>query len=259
MKHWFSQINFLLAGIALAALIVQGFLWYGAAQAPEAPFLPVLHQACGEPVSLRAEDYNLWGSTRHDIELARLDFCDPVRVRRDDGRLEVWFWLEVTVTGQVFPYAGWGYPWDDVETPFPADIREPRNPWWEPRTSVRGLSNDGEYLGGEGYTCPVNDTRYRGLDLFFAPDQGFQLPVGATHSGWVCLYFDGGSSLPDAFTVSVRPERARITQWVDKLFVVQDAGLYDVPAMPFIEAYAFCDYARRAHPDTIRPGEACDF
>lgn len=253
-----ARFAFLLAGVALAALVITVFLWVGAAQAPEPPFQPVLHQECGQPVALRAEDYNLWGSTRHDIELARLDFCDPVRVLRADGRLEVWFWLEVAVTGQVFPYAGWGFPWQDVATPFPADDREPRNPWWEPRSSLRAVPNELGYTGGDGVVCPLAEAQQRGLDLFFYREGGFQLPVGVTHRGWVCLYFDNGQSVPDAFTVTVRPERARITQWVDKLLVATDRGLHDVPAMPFIEAHDLCAHARQTHPATVRPGERCD-
>lgn len=255
----FPRLTFLLAGVALATALITGFLLYGAAQAPEARFVPAVHRECGQPVVLRAEDYNRWGGTRGDgVALARIDFCDPVFVIRSDDRREVWFWMSVEITGQVFPYAGWGYPWADVETPFPGDFREPRNPWWAPRTALRAVSNQTGYTGGDGAVCPHLDMASRGLDLFFYREKGFQLPVGATHSGWVCLYFDNGRSVPDAFTVNVQPDRARITQWVDRLYVVRDDGLHDVPPMPAIDDGALCDHARRTHPDTVQAGGACD-
>jgi hypothetical protein len=258
-KH-LVQFSFLLAGIALAAIIITGFLWYGAGQEPAPPFQPAHHQTCGEPVALRTEDYNRWGSTRGDgIEVARLDFCDPVRAMREDGQQEVWFWLSVEITGQVYPYAGWGYPWQDVETPFPADDREPRNPWWAPHSSIRAVANELGYTGGDGFPCPLDQATARGLDLFFYRDSGFQLPVGTTHSGWVCIYFDNGHSLPDSLTLAIQPDRARVTQWVDKLFVVRDQELYGIPAMPVATEDALCDFARRTHPDSIQPGGGCDF
>jgi len=255
----FPRLTFLLAGVALATAIITGFLLYGAAQTPEGRFAPAVHRACGEPVTLRAEDYNRWGGTRGDgIALARIDFCDPVSVIRSDDRREVWFWMSVEVTGQVFPYAGWGYPWADVDTPFPGDFREPRNPWWAPRTALRAVPNQSFYTGGDGAVCPHLDMAGRGIDLFFYREDGFQLPAGATHSGWVCLYFDNGNSVPDAFTVSVQPDRARITQWVDRPYAVRDDGLHDGPPMPTIDDAALCDYARRTHPDTIQAGGVCD-
>jgi hypothetical protein len=260
IRHLFARLTFLLAGIALALLIANGFLWYGAAQSPDAPFVPVLHERCGEPVVLRAETYNRLGGTRpgDDIEIARIDFCDPVRLVREDGVEEVWFWLEVESTGQTFPLTGWGYPWSDVERPFPNDAREPRNPWWNPRNSIRAVPTTLDYLGGDGYACALPEIVDRGVDLFFAREEGFQLPVGSRHAGWVCLYFIPDFGLPEAFTVTLQPDRARITQWVDKLFVVRDSGLYDVPAMPVIQAARFCDFARRTHPASIRAGEVCE-
>jgi hypothetical protein len=259
LRHLLPRTTFLLAGITLAALIANGFLWYAAGKAPQPPLRVVQHRACGQPVMLRGEDYVRWGSTRgQGVDLALLDFCDPVRVRWSGGQQEVWFWLEATVTGQVFPYAGWGYPWQDVETPFPGDNREPRNPWWAPLASLRAVSNQIGYAGGDGLVCPFKETNGRGLNLFFYREEGFQLPVGTTHSGWVCVYFDNRNSLPNAFTVNILPDRARITQWVDKLIVVRDEGLYDEPAIPAIPYDQLCDFARRTHPDTIRPGGACD-
>lgn len=254
LRPHIPRLTFLLGGLALAALVANAFLWYGAAQAPDVPFLPVQHRACGQPVSLRAEDYNLWGESRRgdDIELALLDFCDPVRVLREDGKKELWFWMSVETTGQVFPYVGWGYPWSDVETPFPADDREPRNPWWAPRTGIRAYPAELGYAGGDGYACPHNEVEARGVDLFFYREEGFQLPVGARHAGWVCLYFDDGNSLPDALTVTVRPDRARITQWVDRFYVVQNAINYDEAAIPAISGHQLCDYARRTHPDSVQ-------
>jgi hypothetical protein len=259
IRRYLPRFSFLLAGLALAALIANGFLWYGAAQAPHAPFLAAVHKQCGQPVALRAEDYDRWGSTRpgDDIELARLDFCDPVRLRRNDGRQEVWFWLEIEVTGQVFPYAGWGYPWQDVQTPFPADSREPRNPWWKPNSSLRGIPGGLNYTGGDGYPCPHSEAVARGVDLFFFREEGFQLPVGTHHSGWVCMYFDNGDSLPDAFIVSVQPDRARITQWVDRLYVVRNTGVSDQPAIPVVVEGAWCDFVRQARPASIHADGPC--
>jgi len=259
LRRLLPRTTFFLAGIALAALIANGFLWYGAGQAPLPPLKAVQHHTCGEPVMLRAEDYTRWGSTRtQGLDLALLDFCDSVRVVSSANEQEVWFWLQAKVVGQVFPYAGWGYPWQDVETPFPGDNLEPRNPWWAPLPSLHAISNQLGYPGGDGYVCPFKETNTRGLNLFFYREEGFQLPVGTTHSGWVCIYFDNWKSLPDAFTVSIQPDLARITQWVDKLFVVRDQGLYDEPAMTMIPYDSLCDFARRTHPDTIRPGGVCD-
>jgi hypothetical protein len=253
-----SRVTFLLAGVALAVALVSGFLLYGASQTPKGRFAMARHRECGQPVTLRAEDYNRWGGTRDDgIALAQIDFCDPVAVVRSDSRHEVWFWMEVEVTGQVFPFAGWGYPWDDIETPFPGDFREPRNPWWAPLSALRAVPNQTGYTGGDGYVCPHHDMVGRGLDLFFYREEGFQLPVGATHSGWVCLYFDNGNTLPDAFTVSIRPDRARIIQWVDRLFVVRDEGLHDESPMPSIDDGALCEHAHRTHSDTVQAGGAC--
>ncbi|NDJ79384.1 MAG: hypothetical protein GYB65_24300 [Chloroflexi bacterium] len=253
------RFSFLLAGIALAGLIIQGFLWYGAAQAPNAPFVPNIHQACGEPVALRAEDYNRWGGTRpgDDMEVARVDFCDPALLLRADGGYEVWVWMAVEVTGQVFPYAGWGFPWSDVETPFPADRREARNPWWSMRSGLTAIPNGPPYQAGDGFHCPHNEARQRGVDLFYFRDEGFQLPVGTTHSGWVCLYFDNYQTVPDAFTLSIQPDRARITQWVDKLLVVRDTGWYPPPALPAVGESDWCDYLARTQPGTLRAGEVC--
>jgi hypothetical protein len=259
LRFILPRTTFLLAGIALAALIASGFMWYGAGHASKPPFQPSRHRVCDQPVPLRAEDYNRWGSTREEgLELAQLDFCDPVRVEWRDGRQEVWFWFEIKVTGQVFPYAGWGYPWNDVETPFPADNREPRNPWWTPRNGLHIRANQIGYTGGDGAVCPLNETLKRGLNLFFYRDEGFQLPVGTTYAGWVCVYFDGWNSLPDAFTLTVLPERARIVQWVDKLFVLGHPENYDEPELSTISEDTFCAYARATHPDSIQAGGACD-
>jgi len=253
------RLSFLLAGTALAVLIINGFLWYAAAQAPDPPYRPVQHRTCGQPVTMLAEDYNRWGGTRGEgIELARLDFCNPALMTRDDGRLEVWFWLEVEVTGQVFPYTGWGYAWLDVETPFPADYREPRNPWWTSRTGLRVLPNELSYQGGEGYACPHPEVISRGLTLFFYNEAGFQLPVGTRHSGWVCVFFDSGNTVPDSFTVSIQPDRARIIQWVDRVFATRRTPDVDIAPIPTIREADLCEFARLSHPETIRPGEACD-
>lgn len=261
MTQWIvPRLSFLLAGLALAVLLAAAFLIYSAAQRPVAPLLPVHHLTCGEPVTMRAENYNWLGGTRrdNDVELARLDFCDPVHVIREDGRHEIWFWMSVEITGQVFPYASWGYPWVDVETPFPADFRERRNPWWQPRTAIRALPAETTYLGGDGVACPVHETNARGLNTFFYREEGFQLPLGTTHSGWVCLYFDNGRSVPQAFTVIVQPDRARITQWVDRFYVTDNAEVYGQPPIPTIREDALCAYARWFHPETIQPGGACD-
>ncbi|MBN1681228.1 MAG: hypothetical protein JW966_13155 [Anaerolineae bacterium] len=254
------RLTFILAGIALASLIINVFLWYGASRPNDPPFLPVSHRRCGEPVALRAEDYNWLGGSRpgDDMEIARLDFCDPVRVKRRDGTERVWFWLEVEATGQVFPYAGWGFPWVDAVTPFPADFRESRNPWWTPRTAIRAVPNQLGYPGADGGSCPQDETLARGVDLFFYREEGFQLPVGMTHSGWVCLYFDPAYGLPDAFTVTISPDRARITQWVDRLYVIRDSPTAPGPPIPDIPERTFCDFVRETHPDSIRAGEACD-
>jgi hypothetical protein len=254
------RFSFLLAGVALAVVIAELFLWYGARQAPDPVFLPAVHVSCGQPVSLRVEDYELWGGTRwgDDLELARIDFCDAVQVVANDGQREVWFWLEVEVVNQVFPYAGWGFYWVDVNTPFPADDREPRNPWWSARNALRGYPNEIGYTGGQGVLCPHQDTTAWGLDLFFYDQEGFQLPVGMKHAGWVCMYFDLGQSIPDAFTVTVRPDRARITQWVDKLFVTQNDGRYPAAPLSLIYENELCFFAQTARPESVRPGELCD-
>lgn len=258
LRSLIPRTTFLLAGIALAVLIASGFMWYGAGHASRPPFLPVEHRVCGQPVTLRAEDYNRWGSTRSQgLALARLDFCDPVRLVWRDGQQEVWFWLKIQVVGQVFPYAGWGFPWQDVETPFPADDREPRNPWWNPRSAVHIVANEIGYPGGDGSVCPINESEQRGLNLFFYREDGFQLPVGTTYAGWVCVYFDNWKSLPDSFTMTILPDRARIVQWVDKHFVVNNAGDTSTPEIPALSEEGLCDYARRTHPESIQSGGAC--
>lgn len=261
MTDWIvPRVSFLLAGLALAMLLAATFLFYGAAQPADAPLLPVHHTTCGEPVPLRVEGYNWLGGTRRgdDIELARLDFCDPVHVVRADGRHEIWFWMSVEATGQAYSYAIWGYPWNDVATPFPADFRERHNPWWQPRSAIRALPAETTYLGGDGVACPVHEANARGLNTFFYRDEGFQLPVGTAHSGWVCLYFDGGQSVPSAFTVVVQPDRARVTQWVDRFYVTDEQGTYDLPPIPSISEDALCAYARWFHPDTVQPGGPCE-
>ena len=261
MTQWIvPRISFLLVGLALAALGATAFLIYASAQGPEAPILPIQHITCGEPVSLRVEDYNWLGGTRREgsIELARLDFCDPVHVNRADGSHEIWFWMSAEVVGQAYPYANWGYPWVDVETPFPADFREPRNAWWQPRSAIRALPVATTYLGGDGVTCPVEEANTRGLNTFFYREDGFQLPVGTTHSGWVCLYFDGGASIPEAFTVTIQPDRARVTQWVDRFYVTGENQPYEQPPIPSISEDALCAYARWVHPETVQPGGPCE-
>ena len=261
MANWImTRLPFLLVGVALAALGATAFLLYASAQGPQAPVLPAQHITCGEPVSLRVEDYSLLGGTRgeEDIELARLDFCDPVHVTRDDGSHEIWFWMSAEITEQMYPYASWGYPWVDVETPFPADFREPRDAWWQPRSTIRAIPAETTYLGGDGVACPVEATNARGLRTFFHREDGFQLPVGTTHSGWVCLYFDGGQSVPNAFTVTVRPDRARVTQWVDRFYVTTEDGSYSQPPIPSISGDALCAYATFFHPDTVQPDGPCE-
>ena len=260
MRRLMGRFSFLLAGIALSAAVGSGFMWYAAGQHGDPPYVPSHHKYCGEPVALRAEDYNLWGSTRSDsgVELALIDICDPVQVQRADGLKEVWFWMEVEVTGQVFPYAGWGYYWVDVETPFPADPREPRNPWWTPRTGLQVYPNELGYTGGRGYHCIHDQARARGLDLFFYLEDGFQLPVNTTHSGWVCVYFDGGRTLPNAFTVTVQPDRARIVQWVDKLITLGGYDVDEISIAPLVQENELCDYARFTHPETIQLDGPCN-
>lgn len=250
------RITFLFAGAALAALVINGFLWLGAAQSPPTPYHAILHRACGEPVMMRAEDYNLLGGTRDDLDLARLDFCDPVRLVRDDGREELWFWLDVESIGQVYPYTSYGFAWNDIVTPFPADSREPRNAWWLPITSLSALGNDlGDRHGG-GTACPLDEAQQRGVDLFFYREEGFQLPPGIHHSGWVCVTFET-LTLPDVFTVTIQPQRARLTQWVDKVFMVRQRAGYDEPPVPVIAQEDWCDFARRTHPASVLGDGGC--
>ncbi|HEX3050799.1 MAG TPA: hypothetical protein VHP83_09115 [Aggregatilineaceae bacterium] len=259
MPHRFlsylSRFSFLLAGLALAALLINGLMWYGADQPANVPYVPAHHTTCGQPVEMRAEDYDLWGSTRpgHDLPLALVDFCDPIQLTRADGQTEIWFWLSVEVVGQVFPLTGWGYPWVDMETPAAADYREPRNPWWNERASIRAIPDEIGYLGGDGYACPFEEMTQRGLDLFFYRPEGFQLPVGTRREGWVCIYFDGGRTLPSTLIVSIQPDRARITQWVDKFMVTSG----DPSAIPTLPEDQLCDFARRTHPATIQTSGVC--
>lgn len=254
LQHRFT---FLLSGLVLAVIVANGFLMYGAAHPPTVITRAVQHERCGEPAIMRAEDYELLGSLRGDIEVARFDFCDPVQVLRRDGTLEFWVWMSIETTAPVFSLSGWGRPWVDVETPFPADSREPANPFWRARDSIRGIPGGFDYLGGEGLPCLHGEARRWGVDLLYFEEEGFQVPVGERHTGWLCLYFDNGNSIPPLFTLTTHPYRGRITQWVDKLFETRESG-FPAERVPLIQEETFCQHVAETHVTTIQPDGHCE-
>lgn len=270
-----QKLSFLLAGVFVAALIVGVFLLAGTLEPKYEPFGPNQHTTCGQPVTMRAEGYNLLGGTRYgrdaddpgdDIPLANVDLCDPFLEILPSGEERLWFWLEVEVIGQVFPYAAWGLPWEDVMRGNPADERNPIDPIWTPE-SVYGLAHH-DYTGSEwrGRRAEVcSDWDESGLKQFFNSEHGFTVPVGTTQAGWVCLTFstpEHPHRMPEALSVTTSPRRARITRWVDALIWIHVApdteeGGHEIQAA-VQGREARCRYAEARRPGSILPGGACE-
>jgi hypothetical protein len=268
-----KKFSFILAGVFLAALILGVILLIGILSPKYDPFGANHHTTCGQPATLRAEGYNILGGTRYgrgpddpgdDFPLANLDFCDPFVEITAEGEERLWFWFEVDVIGQVFPYAAWGLPWEDLGRINPADDRNPIDPIWSPE-SVWGLSSastDSAYWAGrQAHVC--DDWDRSGLVQFFNTRYGYTIPYGTTRAGWVCLTFDGDAQpipLPEKIVVTSRPQRARLTRWVDAEFRVRTEPGFEAPfALDTVESHAeLCTYAEASRPGSLIPGGPCE-
>ncbi len=273
-----TQTRFLFAGLALAALLLATLLWLGSLRGAYTHFQPNVHQACGQPVSLRAEGYNLLGGTRYgsepgdpgdDVELALVDFCDAVVQVLAHGEERLWFWFRVQSTGQVFPYYAWGIPEEDIRNPNANEWRHPVDPLWgySAFTITRYATEDIYWDTRRGELCPLDRRDLPGINLFIDSEYGFRIPVGTTRAGWVCVRMGYGEPLPDSVLVSIRPQLARITRWVDRRFDIVlespatvagqpvTARRYQLPVLHTNQE--MCDHALQTHPESITPGGGC--
>ena len=267
------KTSFVLAGLFLAAVILGVILLVGIFTPKYAPYGTNRHVACGEPAAMRAEGYNLLGGTRYgrdaddpgnDVTLALLDFCTPMVQRFSGGEERLWFWFEVEVVGQVFPYTAWGLPWEDIARINPADDRNPVDPIWAP-AAVWAVADPGHssstWAGRQAHVCPDFDTS--GLVQFFNATEGYTIPYGTTKAGWVCLTFSDNQyarPLPAAVIITSRPSRARLTRWVDDWErVYADPGFEDqVEAPPVVTTAAeLCAEAARLQPGSVLPDGPC--
>lgn len=268
-----KKASFFLSGIFLAALLLGLVLLIGILSPKYDPFSANHHTVCGEPVAIRAEGYNILGGTRYgrgpddpgdDYPLALLDFCDPFVEVTTDGEERLWFWFEVEVIGQVFPYAAWGLPWEDLARINPADNRNPIDPIWTPE-SVWGVSDAGPgsdyWAGRQAYVC--NDWDQSGIMQFFNAEYGYTIPYGTTRAGWICLTFSndaGNLALPERMIVTSRPQRARLTRWADAQIRVRTEPGIDAPfALDSAETTAErCAIAETSRPGSLIPGGPCE-
>lgn len=267
--------RFLLAGIALAVGVIAALLWLGAMQPAYSHFTPNTHAACGEPVALRAEGYNLLGGTRYgtgpddpgdDVTLALVDLCDPVVQRLPTGEERLWFWVEVAAVDQTFPYYAWGIPEEDIHNPNANEWRDPVDPLWNYTafTITPYVVNDGYWATGRGELCPLEDMAQTGLALFIDSAYDFRIPPGRTRAGWVCVRMGYAEPLPDAVQISIRPQLARVTRWVDRVFIITDTSQTPTPnndhplALPLLYSdYDVCEFALTSHPETVLSDRGC--
>lgn len=266
------RLSFVLAGLLLAALIFGGILLAGILTPKYEPFAANRHTTCGQPVTMRAEGYNLLGGTRYgrdaddpgdDVPLANIDLCDPFVEVQPDGQERLWFWFSVEVIGQVFPYAAWGLPWEDLGRINPADERNPIDPIWTPE-SIWGVADarvgGGYWAGRQATVC--DDWDRSGLLQFFNAERGFSIPYGTTRAGWVCLTFSNEERpipLPDTLVVTSHPRRARLTRWADALVRVrQEPGINAPFALPAVHTpQELCQHAAAVRPGSVVPGGPC--
>jgi hypothetical protein len=267
------KTSFVLAGLFLAAVILGGILLVGILTPKYEPFGANRHVVCGEPAAMRAEGYNLLGGTRYgrgaddsgdDFPLALLDFCSPIVEERPDGEERLWFWFEVDVVGQVFPYTAWGLPWEDIARINPADSRNPVDPIWTPE-AVWGIPDPAHtgatWAGRQAHVC--TDFDESGLVQFFNALNGYTIPYGTTKSGWVCLTYsddEHARPLPGAMIITSRPTRARLTRWVDAWQRIHaDSGFEgQVEVPPVVTSPAeLCAEADHLQPGTVLPDGPC--
>ena len=264
-----GQTRFLLFGIAIAVGLMAALLWLGSLRGSYTYFSPNIHETCGDPVSLRAEGYNLLGGTRYgtepgdlgdDVELALVDMCDPAIQILPNGEGRLWFWLEVKTTGQVFPYYSWGIPDEDIHNVNANTTRNPADPLWNYRAmSIIGMNTAGTYWPTQrGEICPMDDDQLPDIAMFFDTANGFRIPQGRTRAGWVCVRYGEGERLPDKIAIELQPENARITRWVEKIFPIRGMSStqeYHMPAVYTTDDV--CNYALDIHPETILPAGDC--
>ncbi len=271
--------RFLLAGVALAALLVAGLLWLGSIQGPYTHFKPNVHEACGQPVALRAEGYNLLGGTRYgvdggdpgdDVTLALVDLCDSIVQVLPNGEERLWVWLEIDSVGQTFPYYTWGIPEQDIKHPNANEWRDPVDPLWGYgafEVTLVADSSGAYWPTTRGEVCPPIAGQVPGVTLFIDSGNSFTIPVGRTRAAWLCVRMGEGLPLPDELQITVRPGLARLTRWVDARITVISETPATTPAGQVIErAYALpfvhtndevCYHAQDTHPESIMPGGGC--
>lgn len=272
--------RFLLAGAALAVMIVAALLWLGSVRDAYSHFKANVHETCGQPVALRAEGYNLLGGTRYgvdggdpgdDVTLAMVDICDPVIQVLASGEERLWFWLSVESTGQTFPYYTWGIPEEDIHDPNANEWRDPVDPLWAYTAFiVTAIADDPSatyWPTARGELCPPVPGETPGIALFIDSENGFRIPVGRTRSAWVCLRMGQGLPLPAELQLSIRPQLARLTRWVDRVFTIVEETPATAPAGEVVQrGYALpvvhtnqdvCYHAQDTHPGSILPGGGC--
>ncbi len=272
-----GQTRFALAGMGLAGALIAALLWLGSLRPPFNHFQATPHETCEQPVSLRAEGYNLLGGTRYgadpgdpgdDVELALIDICDPAIQLLPNGEERLWFWLEVQAVGQTFPYYAWGIPDEDLRDPNANEWRDPVDPLWNYRAfTVVSENSAGDYWDtGRGELCPLEPDEPPGIALFIDSVNDFRIPLGRARAAWVCVRMGFRERLPDVLQVSIRPELARLTRWVDKTFTIRgQAAAPDSPSviergyqLPVLHTQTeLCYHAEDTHPESILPGGGC--
>lgn len=214
--------------------------------------------------------YNLLGGTRYgtepgdlgdDIELALVDICDPVVQVLPSGEERLWFWLEVTATGQPFEYYAWGVPDQDIYNPNANEWRDPVDPLWGYSAfEITSFATSSSYWSTErGELCPLGHDDLPGIRLFVDSEYGFRIPVGMTRAAWVCVRMGQGQPLPESTLVSIRPQLARITRWVDRLFEIRGEETTAAPGQATSRGYllpASIPTARCASTPLIRTQKA---
>jgi hypothetical protein len=272
-----AQRRFLLLGVGLAAGLLTAALWLGSLRHAYSHFSSNVHETCGTSVSLRAEGYNLLGGTRYgtepgdtgyDVELAQIDICDPVLQVLPNGEERLWFWLDVHSTGKTFPYYAWNVPERDIQNPNANEWRDPVDPLWGAFafTVTNYVTDEVYWSTTRGEICPPIAGEVPGVALFVDSTFNFRIPEGQRRSAWMCVRMGPGQPLPDTLMLTIRPQLARLTRWVDRIFPIKGESRdadevlrrgYQLPVLHTNED--ICYHALDTHPDSILPDGGCPY
>jgi len=159
-------------------------------------------------------------------------------------------------------------PERDIYNPNANEWRDPVDPLWG--YSAFEISSyatsPGYWTTGRGELCPLGNDDLPGITLFVDSEYGFRIPVGRTRAAWVCVRMGQGLPLPESTLISIRPQLARITRWVDKLFEVKGERSVETPhpavtrgfLLPMVHTNTeVCVHAFDTHPESIIPQGGC--